>query len=92
MRVTHQMLHQNSINNMSQNLSRWEKTNNQVSSGKSLQRPSDDPFGVSKAMNLKSALATNEQYERNTNDATLWLDETDQTINSMVVSCNVPGN
>ena len=35
-------------------------------------------------MNLKSALATNEQYERNTNDATLWLDETDQTINSMV--------
>jgi flagellar hook-associated protein 3 FlgL len=84
MRVTHQMLHQNSINNMSQNLSRWEKTNNQVSSGKSLQRPSDDPFGVSKAMNLKSALATNEQYERNTNDATLWLDETDQTINSMV--------
>ena len=84
MRVTHPMLHQNSINNMSQNLSRWEKTNSQVSSGKSLQRPSDDPFGVSKAMNLKSALATNEQYERNTNEATLWLDETDQTINSMV--------
>ncbi len=69
---------------MNQNLSRWEKTNNQVSSGKLLQRPSDDPFGVSKAMNLKSSLATNEQYERNTNEATLWLDETDQTINSMV--------
>jgi flagellar hook-associated protein 3 FlgL len=84
MRVTHQMLHQNSMNNINQNLSRWEKTNNQVSTGKLHQRPSDDPFGVSKAMNLKSALQANKQYERNTNEATLWLNETDQTINSMV--------
>ena len=84
MRVTQQMLHQNSVRHMNQNLSRLEKTNNQVSTGKLLHRPSDDPNGVSKAMNLKSALAANEQYERNTNEATLWLDETDQTINDMV--------
>jgi len=84
MRVTQQMLHQNSVRHMNQNLSRLEKTNNQVSTGKLLHKPSDDPNGVSKAMNLKSALAANEQYERNTNEATLWLDETDQTINDMV--------
>jgi flagellar hook-associated protein 3 FlgL len=84
MRVTQQMLHQNSLRHMNQNLSRLEKTNNQVSTGKQLHRPSDDPNGVSKAMNLKSALAANEQYERNTNEATLWMDETDQTINDMV--------
>ena len=84
MRVTQQMLHQNSVRHMNQNLSRLEKTNNQVSSGKLLHKPSDDPNGVSKAMNLKSALAANGQYERNTGEATLWLDETDQTINDMV--------
>lgn len=84
MRVTQQMLHQNSVRHMNQNLSRLEKTNNQVSTGKLLHKPSDDPNGVSKAMNLKSALAANAQYERNTNEATLWLDETDQTINDMV--------
>jgi flagellar hook-associated protein 3 FlgL len=84
MRVTQQMIHQNSLRHMNQNLSRLEKANYQVSSGKQLHRPSDDPNGVSKAMNLKSALAANEQYERNTNEATLWLDETDQTINDMV--------
>lgn len=84
MRVSQQMLHQSSVRHMNQNLSRLEKTNNQVSTGKLLHRPSDDPNGVSKAMNLKSALAANEQYERNTNEATLWLDESDQTINSMV--------
>ena len=84
MRVTQQMLHQNSVRHMNQNLSRLEKTNNQVSTGKLLHRPSDDPNGVSKAMNLKSALAANEQYGRNTNEATLWIDETDQTINDVV--------
>lgn len=84
MRVTQQMLHQNSVRHMNQNLSRFEKTNNQVSTGKLIERPSDDPNGVSKAMNLKSTMASNEQYGRNIDEAALWLDETDQTIGSMV--------
>lgn len=84
MRVTQQMLNQNSIRNMSQNLGRFEKMNNQVSSGKLLHRPSDDPNGVSKAMNLKSTLAANAQFERNTDEAKLWMDETGQNIDSMV--------
>jgi flagellar hook-associated protein 3 FlgL len=84
MRVTQQMLNQNSIRNMSQNLARFEKINNQVSTGKLLHRPSDDPNGASKAMNLKSALAANTQFERNTSEAKLLMDETDQHIGSMV--------
>lgn len=84
MRVTQQMLNQNSIRNMSQNLGRFEKMSNQVSSGKLLHRPSDDPNGVSKAMNLKSTLAANAQFERNTDEAKLWMDETGQNIDSMV--------
>jgi len=69
---------------MNQNLSKLEKTTNQVSTGKLLHRPSDDPLGVSKSMNLKSAIAANGQYERNTSEANLWLDETGQTINEVV--------
>jgi len=84
MRVTQQMLHQNSVRHMNQNLGRMEKTNNQLSSGKILHKPSDDPYAVSKSMNLKSTIAANGQYERNTNEAKLWLDETDQNINQMV--------
>lgn len=83
MRVTQQMLHQNSVRHMNQNLSRFEKTNSQVSSGKLLERPSDNPNGVSKAMNLKSTIAENEQFTRNTDEAKLWLDETDQTMSRM---------
>ncbi|WP_416145165.1 flagellar hook-associated protein FlgL [Planococcus koreensis] len=83
MRVTQQMLHQNSVRHMNQNLSRFEKTNSQVSTGKMIERPSDNPNGVSKAMSMKSSIASNEQYARNTDEAKLWLDETDQTISSM---------
>nr|WP_026045581.1 flagellar hook-associated protein FlgL [Paenisporosarcina sp. TG-14] len=84
MRISQQMLHQNSVRQMNQNLSRLEKISNQVSTGKLLHRPSDDPIAVSKSMNVKTAIAANEQYERNTNEATLWMDETGQTINDMV--------
>lgn len=84
MRITQQMLHQGSVRHMNQNLSRFEKISNQVSTGKLLHRPSDDPIGAGKSMNLKSAIAANDQYERNTNTASLWLDETDQTINQTV--------
>lgn len=84
MRITQQMLHQSSVRHMNQNLSRLDKISNQVSTGKLLHRPSDDPTGISNSMNLKSAIAANEQYERNTNAATMWLEETDQTVNQTV--------
>lgn len=84
MRISHQMLHQNSMNHVSQNMSRLNKAYNDASTGKQIHKPSDDPHGVSQAMQLKSAISANGQYERNTSEANLVLDETDQTINSMV--------
>ncbi|MFP3358501.1 flagellar hook-associated protein FlgL [Planococcus sp. SIMBA_143] len=84
MRVTQQMMHQNSVRHMQQNLGRFEKTNLQASSGKMLHKPSDDPQGISKAMSLKSALSASEQFERNAGEAKLWLDETDRSVQSMI--------
>lgn len=84
MRVTQQMMHQNSVRHMQQNLGRFENTNLQASSGKMLHKPSDDPQAVAKAMSLKSVLSANEQFERNIGDANLWLDENDRSIQAMV--------
>ncbi|WP_404330221.1 flagellar hook-associated protein FlgL [Mesobacillus maritimus] len=84
MRITQQMLHQSSVRQMNQNLNRFDKISQQVSTGKQLLRPSDDPVAVSKSMNLKSAMAANEQYERNATNAAMWLDETDRVINQTV--------
>lgn len=84
MRISHQMLHQNSMANMNNSMGRFQKAYNEALTGKQVTKPSDDPHGAAKAMELKSALATNEQYERNTSEAKLWLDETDQTVYEMV--------
>lgn len=84
MRISHQMLHQNSLANMNNSMGRFQKAYNEALTGKQVSKPSDDPHGAAKAMELKSALATNEQYERNTGEAKLWLDETDQTVYEMV--------
>ncbi|MEZ0480707.1 flagellar hook-associated protein FlgL [Planococcus sp. SSTMD024] len=84
MRVTQQMMHQNSVNHMQQNLGRFEKTNLQASSGKLLHKPSDDPQAVAKSMSLKSVMSANDQFERNIGDANLWLDENDRSIQAMV--------
>ncbi|MFC4711671.1 flagellar hook-associated protein FlgL [Planococcus dechangensis] len=84
MRVTQQMMHQNSVRHMQQNLGRFEKTNMQAASGKMLQKPSDDPQGVAKAMSLKSALSASQQFERNVGEAKLWLDETDRSVQAMI--------
>lgn len=84
MRISHQMLHQNSLANMNNSMGRFQKAYNEALTGKQVSKPSDDPNGAAKAMELKSALATNDQYERNTSEAKLWLDETDQTVNGMV--------
>ena len=84
MRISHQMLHQNSMANMNNSMGRFQKAYNEALTGKQVTKPSDDPHGAAKAMELKSALAANEQYERNTGEAKLWLDETDQTVYEMV--------
>lgn len=84
MRITQQMIQQNSLRHMQQNLSRMDSIYNQLASSKKLLKPSDDPSGVSKALQLKSTIKANEQYKKNTNEANLYLDESDQTISGMV--------
>ncbi len=77
------MLSSNTTSQLQQNLSRYEKANEQVSTGKRINRPSDDPIGVQKSLKLASQLADNEQYERNTDYALSWMETTDQALNSI---------
>jgi flagellar hook-associated protein 3 FlgL len=56
----------------------------QLSSGKVLQRPSDSPARVLDAMTYRGELRRNEQHERNGADATSWLNTADSTLTSAV--------
>lgn len=84
MRITQRTLSQNSLAGLNYNLSAISKLQNQLSTGKAINQPSDSPTGTNSAMQLRQALAANNQYSRNMADGKTWLDTTDSTLSSMI--------
>lgn len=83
MRITNRMMSNNYLNNMGRNLSNLNKINNQLSTGKLINRPSDSPYKTARSMQLTSTINTNGQYKTNIDDATNWLDATDDALSSL---------
>lgn len=83
MRVTNKMLANNFLADMTRNLSNLQTLQSQLSSGKEIRRPSDDPFKVARAMQLHTDINTNKQYNENIKDTINWLDTTDTALNQM---------
>ncbi|MDD7794632.1 flagellar hook-associated protein FlgL [Clostridium sp. 'White wine YQ'] len=77
MRVTNRMLSNNYLSDMRTNLTNMQKMQQQLSSGKEIRKPSDNPFKVARSMQLTSDMATNVQYNENIKDTINWLDATD---------------
>lgn len=59
---------------------RMARTQERMSSGKELTRPSDDPFATSRALLYREELASNAQYQRNAQDAASWQSVTDTAL------------
>jgi flagellar hook-associated protein 3 FlgL len=55
----------------------------ELSSGKALTKPSDNPFGTSRALLYSSDLAANQQYQSNAGEINSWLTTTDTALSSM---------
>jgi flagellar hook-associated protein 3 FlgL len=68
------------IENVSSKLS---KTQQQLASGKQITAPSDDPFGTSRALLYRSELASNQQYQKNVDDANSWQSVSDTALNEI---------
>jgi len=83
MRITNNTLTGNYLRNLNRNLEQMQKYQNQLSSGKEVSKPSDNPMLVSRIMGLDSNVRANEQYERNINDALGWTDTADGAMNEM---------
>lgn len=60
-----------------------EKYQNQLSSGKKITKPSDDPVTVVRGMVYRSSLNDIDQYKRNAADGTSWLTTTDDALNEV---------
>lgn len=80
MRVTNKMLANSFLNDMKTNLNNMKTLQQQMTSGKEIRRPSDDPFKAARAMQLHTDINTNKQYKENVTDTINWLDTTDTAL------------
>jgi flagellar hook-associated protein 3 FlgL len=83
-RITQKAVTLTSLQGLNGNLARLGDLQNQLTSGKSINRPSDSPTGTNKAMQTRSEQATLAQYTRNASDAKGWLDQADGTLMRMI--------
>ncbi|NLK23496.1 MAG: flagellar hook-associated protein FlgL [Clostridiales bacterium] len=79
-RVTTAMLTNNYLAGMNRNLSNLQTINNQLTTGKEISRPSDNPYKVARTMQLYSSIDANKQYNENIKDTLNWLDTTDTAL------------
>lgn len=81
-RMTSNMMSSTLLGNLNRNLYNMDNLEQQISSGRKINKPSDDPVGVTYALRYRSQLAGNEQFQRATDTAQSWLDETDSQMGS----------
>lgn len=82
-RVTHGSMTQSSLANLQASLGRLAQSQEQLTTGKRINRASDDPTDAARAMRTRSALADQEQYARNGQDGATWMNLTDSRLQSM---------
>jgi flagellar hook-associated protein 3 FlgL len=80
MRITHAMVTDTTIRNMRNNLARLELLQNQITTGKRLTRPSDDPTAVARTLTYTSDLAAGEVYLRTMDSSLSWMNATDTAL------------
>ncbi len=84
MRVATRSLYQGIQQRIIQLTSDLKTANEKISSGKRILRPSDDPIGFTDSLGLKSALSQADQYLRNSERATSWLNQSESAISSVL--------
>lgn len=83
MRVTTLMSSRATLRDLNDGLSRLTRLQNQLSSGKQIMRPSDDPYGASRALSLRGELGGLDQFQRNVDDGIGWLNTSDTALGQM---------
>jgi len=80
MRVTQGMISDNNLRHISSSYSKLNTYMDQLSTGKKVNKPSDDPVTVMKGMNYRSEVSRINQYKRNTGEVHNWMDNTDSAL------------
>jgi len=80
MRVSNKMLYNSVMGNMQRNLEKLLDLQESASSGKKINKPSDDPIGATKVINYNTAISKAEQYQRNIDNGTAFLNSSESAV------------
>jgi len=80
MRVTGKMIADQVINNLSKNLSVFMRLQNRMSTGRRINKPSDDPIGTIKDLSYRSRLSDIAQFRKNISEGQNWLGSVDGAL------------
>ena len=85
-RITQRLMVDRSLASLQLGLGRLSTSQEKLSTGRNINRPSDSPTGTNDAMRLRADLAAGAQYSRNVDDGVSWLNHADSTMTSMLDS------
>lgn len=83
MRISSNMMRYNFLRSLNDSMETQNTLQEQLSDGKSLHRPSDDPVRAVRDLTYKTSQVLNEQYTQNLQDAQSWMENTDGVMSDL---------
>lgn len=80
LRVTSNMMNSQLLLNLNRNARTMNDTQLQLATGRKINKPSDDPVGITYSLRYRAELSSNEQYTKNVDSALSWLDYNDTIL------------
>ena len=77
------MVTSTTLDNLNASLAAMERTSDELSSGKTILEPSDNPYGASQVIDLQSQLEGLSTYEANAQDGISWEQTASSSMDNM---------
>src|SRR5687767_6894716 len=84
MRITQRAVALTSLQGLNRNLDAVGKLQQQLTSGRLINAPSDSPTGTNRAMQTRAEISSVSQEARNISDGQNWLEQSDSTLQNMI--------
>jgi flagellar hook-associated protein 3 FlgL len=82
-RITHEMVTSSLLSNLNSSLASLERTGEELSSGKTILEPSDNPYGAGQIIDLQSQLDGLSSYASATQDGISWTNTASSALSSI---------
>jgi flagellar hook-associated protein 3 FlgL len=82
-RITNTMVSGNTLRDINSALASMQRSESELSSGKSIREPSDNPYGASRAIELQSTIDGMSSYAANAQDGISWTQTTSSALSSI---------